>query len=123
MILTSFWRKKSTYLYLIILTILFLTINILFIAREYIDIIKERQYLKTSLVVNESMNDNKTILESFKDVKNLKRALYLRYKEDLNENILTKNSEFLTYSDESEKIKLKDNKYNDYFITILDLII
>ena len=70
MILKSFWRKKTTKIYLIMLTSLFLTINCLFIAREYVNILKERQYLKTSLVENVNTKDNFEILTKDKDIFN-----------------------------------------------------
>lgn len=110
MILKSFWRKKTTKIYLIMLTSLFLTINCLFIAREYVNILKERQYLKTSLVENVNTKDNFEILTKDKDIFNLKRTIIMTYISGLKEEAFYTNGDYFTYSTKNTKYKLKDNE-------------
>lgn len=109
MILKSFWRKKTTKIYLIMLTSLFLTINMLFIAKEYVAILKERQYLKISLVENISKKDNIEILEKDKNIHNIKRTMKLRLINGLKGDIFI-NHEFFTYRGKDTKYKLNDNE-------------
>ena len=113
MILKSFYRKKSTIIYLIIITLLFLVLSIMLIINRYLEEIKNNYYIDSNLVLIKSNIDYKYLLENYNNIINIKKCILFSYTDDLITesyvNDLNINNKVIVYPDddlENEEIIL-----------------
>lgn len=113
MILKSFYRKKSTIIYLIIITLLFLVLSIMLIINRYLEEIKNNYYIDSNLVLIKSNIDYKDLLENYNNIINIKKCILFSYTDDLITesyvNDLNINNKVIVYPDddlENEEIIL-----------------
>lgn len=113
MILKSFYRKKSTIIYLIIITLLFLVLSIMLIINRYLEEIKNNYYIDSNLVLIKSNIDYKDLLENYNNITNIKKCILFSYTDDLITesyvNDLNINNKVIVYPDdvlENEEIIL-----------------
>ena len=123
MILKSFYRKKSTCVYLVIITLLFLVLSAMLIINRYLEEIKNNYYLDSNLVLIESSVDYKNLLENYNDIINIERCILFSYTDDLIKqsyiNDLNINNKVIVYSDadlENDEIILGLMSYYYEFI-------
>lgn len=112
MILTSFFRKKSTQLYLLILTILFLIITIIEIFTTHLTEIDNKKFMEISLIYIESPNNLQKDLENNKFIDNIKQTILFQYENGFMSETMLKlpdlNDKILVYKGVEET--LKDNE-------------
>lgn len=113
MILKSFYRKKSTIIYLTIITLLFLVLSIMLIINRYLEEIKNNYYIDSNLVLIKSNIDYKDLLENYNNITNIKKCILFSYTDDLITesyvNDLNINNKVIVYPDdvlENEEIIL-----------------
>lgn len=113
MILKSFYRKKSTIIYLTIITLLFLVLSIMLIINRYLEEIKNNYYIDSNLVLIKSNIDYKDLLENYNNIINIKKCILFSYTDDLITesyvNDLNINNKVIVYPDddlENEEIIL-----------------
>ena len=123
MILKSFYRKKSTCVYLVIITLLFLVLSAMLIINRYLEEIKNNYYLDSNLVLIESSVDYKNLLENYNDIINIERCILFSYTDDLIKqsyiNDLNINNKVIVYPDadlENDEIILGLMSYYYEFI-------
>lgn len=123
MILKSFYRKKSTCVYLVIITLLFLVLSAILIINRYLEEIKNNYYLDSNLVLIESSVDYKNLLENYNDIINIERCILFSYTDDLIKqsyiNDLNINNKVIVYPDadlENDEIILGLMSYYYEFI-------
>ncbi len=79
MIIFSFFRRKSTQIYLLLFIILFLLINSTGLLIENIENIKDNNFSSSTLLYIKSETNYESLLKSNKYITNIKRALIFDY--------------------------------------------
>lgn len=113
MILKSFFRRKSTYIYLAILTIIYFMIFLLTAIDGYLSKKCNESYQQSSLIFIESTNDYYLFMKNEKNLTNIKRCLLLSYID----GFLDKN-DLIVYDLDSKVIAYVDDSLNDDEISI-----
>lgn len=114
MIIKSFLRNASTKIYLIIISILFLAISLLFASIEYLNKLQNLKYYDISLLYVEGNKDNVDAFLKRYELINIHKVLTFNYLDDLIDRRdlveLELDNKVLVYADELDEYNLNENE-------------
>ena len=115
MIIFSFFRRKSTQIYLLLFIILFLLINSTGLLIENIENIKDNNFSSSTLLYIKSETNYESLLKSNKYITNIKRALIFDYGnvKNIDENTAVANTKVDKMTVETGNVVDYSNEMNE----------